>query len=230
MCAFPCLHQLILLTLYVQVVTNEADVHAVFRSNKFLQFEPIVEWGLGIIFTLSTNGARALRHDMNGEGDTLLSSSHAFYGSALKEGPELQQLGQNFCHELYELLDKLDEQVGDGTKEVELRDWSRTLLGTAATNATLGPGMLERICPDLLTYLWQFEVDLFKFVFGLPRWVISKEYKNREKMVDAFEEYAKDPRSKDGAIPMFLTREPGLRTIGMSERDIGICHLSIWSA
>jgi hypothetical protein len=211
------------------VVTKEADVREVFRSNKVLQFEPMVEWGLGRVFSLSDDGVRTLRHDLDGKGDTMLFNQHAFYGNALKEGPELEQLTRGFCHGLYKLLDGLDEQVGDGAIEVELRDWSRTLLGTAATTALLGPAMLERICPDLLANIWQFEADLFKFVFGLPRWVIPDAYKNREKIVDAFEEFTKDPRNKEGAVPMITSREEIMRRGGMGDRDIGACSFSVLS-
>jgi hypothetical protein len=73
-----------------QVVTKEADIRVVFRSNKVFQFEPVTEWGLGRIFSLSDDGVRALRHDLDGKGDTLLFNQHAFYGNALKEGPELE--------------------------------------------------------------------------------------------------------------------------------------------
>jgi hypothetical protein len=189
----------------------------------------MVEWGLGALFSLSPDGVRALRHDLDGKGDTMLFNQHAFYGNALKEGPELEQLTRGFCHELYKLLDRFAEQVGDGTIEVGLRDWSRTFLGTAATTALLGPAMLERICPDILPNLWQFDTDLFKFVFGLPRWVISDAHKNREKIVDAFEEYTKDPRNKEGAVPMITAREEHMRGAGMNDRDISACTFSVWS-
>ena len=218
-----------LLRPFYQVVTKEADVREVFRSNKVLQFEPMVEWGLGRIFSLSDNGVRALRHDLDGKGDTMLFNQHAFYANALKEGPELELLTRGFSHALYELLDRFDEQVSDGAIEVGLRDWSRTLLGTAATTALLGPAMIERICPDILPNLWQFDTDLFKFVFGLPRWVIPDAYKNREKIIDALEEYTKDPRNKEGAVPMITAREDHMRRAGMSNRDIGACNFSVLS-
>lgn len=211
------------------MVTKETDVREVFRNKQDIQFEPLVEWGLKCIFGLSTEGVRALRFDMDGKGDMMLFNQHAFYSNALKEGPELEQLNRNFCRELYKLLDQFDEQVGDGATEVTLRDWSRTLLGTAATTALLGPTMLERICPDILDHLWQFEVDLFKFVFGLPRWAIPSAYKNRDKIIDAFQEYVKDPRNKEGAVPMIPDREVHMRISGMSDRDIAACNFSVWS-
>ena len=218
------------LTPYDQVVTQEADVREVFRNNKILQFEPMVEWSLGRIFTLSDNGVRGLSHDLDGKGDTMLSNQHAFYGSALKEGPDLEQFTQNFCRELYKLLDRVDEQVGDGAMEVGLRDWSRMLLGTAATTASFGPAMLERICPDILDRFWQFETDFFKFVFNIPRWIIPDTYNNREKIVNAFEVYAKDPRNKEGAVPMIPGREVYMQIVGMDKRDIGVCHFSLFFA
>ena len=212
-----------------QVVTKDADVREVFRNSKALQFEPLVEWGLPRVFTLSDDGVRALRRDMDGKGDTLLSNQHAFYGNALKEGPELEQLTQNFCRELYKLLDQFDEQVSDGATEVELRDWSRLFLGTAATTAMLGPAMLERICPNILDRGWQFERDYFKFVFGLPRWVIPNPYNNREKIIDAFEEYVREPRNLEGAVPMISVRGEHMQLAEMKDRDIGACHFAIWS-
>jgi len=218
-----------LLRSFDQVVTKEADVREVFRNSKIIQFEPMVEWGMGCIFSLSDDGIRALSHDLDGKGDTMLSNQHAFYGNALKEGPELEQLTQSFCRGMYKLLDRFDEQVGDGAIEVGLRDWSRTILGTAATTALLGPAMLELICPDILRNLWQFDTDFFKFVFGLPRWVIPDAYKNREKILDAFEEYSKDPRNMDGAVPMITGRDVYMRKAEMNNRDIGASTFSVWS-
>ena len=218
-----------LLRSFNQVVTKEADVREVFRSNKVLQFEPIVEWALSRVFSLSDDGVHAFCHDVDEKGDTMLFNQHAFYSNALKEGPELERLTQGFCHALYKLLDGFDEQVGEGATEVGLRDWSRTLLGTAATTALLGPAMLEHICPDILPSLWQFDTDLFKFVFGLPRWAIPDAYKNREKIIDAFEEYTKDPRNKEGAVPMIIGREKQMRKAGMRDRDIGAGTFSVWT-
>ena len=210
-------------------MTKEADFREVFRSSKVLQFEPIVEWGLGRIFSLSADGVRAFRHDLDGKGDTMLFNQHAFYSNALKEGPELEQVTRGFYHELYKLLDKFDEQLSDGAIEVGLRDWSSTIVGTAATTAILGPAMMERICPDIIAYLWQFERDIFKFVFGLPRWVVPNAYKNREKIVDAFEEYSKDPRNMEGAVRMITARDEHMRRAGMKNRDIGASNLSVIS-
>jgi hypothetical protein len=211
-------------------VTKEADVREVFRNNKSIQFEPMVEWALGRIFDLSDNGVRAFRYDLDGKGDMLIFNAHAFYGNALKEGPELEQLTLNFCRELYKLLDQVDEQVGDGAIDVGLRDWSRTLLGTASTTALFGPAMLERICPNILDRLWKFEADYFRFVFGLPRWIVPSAYKNREKLLDAFEEYAKDNRNKQGAASMVPNREVEIRRTAMSDRDVGVCHSTILTA
>lgn len=210
-------------------MTKEADVREVFRSNKVLQFEPMVEWGMNCIFALSDDGVRALRHDLDGKGDMMLFNQHAFYGNALKEGPELEKLTLGFCHALYKLLDKFDEQLSDGAVEVELRDWSSTLIGTAATTAMLGPAMIERICPDILTYLWQFEREYFKFIFGLPRWLVPDTYKNREKIIDALEEYSKDPRNLECAVPMITAREEQMRRAGMKDRDIAASNFSVLS-
>jgi hypothetical protein len=190
----------------------------------------MAEWGMARLFELSDNGVRALRYDLDGKGDMLIFNAHAFYGNALKEGPELEQLTLNFCRELYKLLDQVDEQVGDGSIDVGLCDWSRTLLGTAATTALLGPAMLERICPNILDCLWKFEADYFRFVFGLPRWIIPSAYTNRDKLLDVFQEYAKDSRNKQGAASVISDREVEIRRTAMSDRDIGACHLGIWSA
>ena len=213
-----------------QVVTKEADFREVFRNNKVIQFEPMVEWGLGRIFALSDDGVRALRHDMDGKGDMMVFNQHAFYANALKEGPELERLTQSFCRELYKLLDHFDEQVGDRAMEVGLRDWSTLLVGRASTIAMLGPAMLERICPNILDRGSQFEKDYFKFVFGLPRWIVPSAYSNRERIVDAFEEYARDPRNKEGAAPLITGREVYMRMSGMNDRDAGACHFAMWFA
>ena len=189
----------------------------------------MVEWALACVFSLSDDGVRALRHDLDGKGDTMINNQHAFYGNALKEGPELEQLTRGFYRGLYKLLDEFDEQLSDGVIEVGLRDWTSTLLGTASTTAVLGPAMIERICPDILTYVWQFDRDIFKFVFGLPRWVIPDAYKNRERIIDAFEEYSQDPRNMEGAVPMITARDEQMRRVGMKVRDIGASIFTVVS-
>jgi len=77
---------------------------------------------LGRIFALSDDGVRTFRRKMDGEGDSMLFNKHAFYNNALKEGPELERLTQSFCRELYKLLDRFDEQVGDSNAELGIRD------------------------------------------------------------------------------------------------------------
>jgi len=102
----------------IQVVTKEANVREAFRNSKVLQFGPMVEWGLGHIFSLRDDGVCGLLDDLDGKGDTMLFNQHAFYGNALEEGRELEKLTQSFCREMYKLLDRFNEQVGDDAIEV----------------------------------------------------------------------------------------------------------------
>ena len=83
-----------LLRPFDEVVTKEADVREAFRDNKVLQFGPIVEWGLGHIFSMRGDGVCGLLDDLDGKGDTMLFNQHASSGNALEEGPELEKLTQ----------------------------------------------------------------------------------------------------------------------------------------
>jgi hypothetical protein len=93
------------------------------------------------------------------------------------------------------------------------------MLGTASTNAMMGPALV-RDNPDLLPSVWLVEHAFVLFVNKIPRIFARKYYRARDHVLDAFTAYFADEKNKEGSAPMMWERESQLRAKGMSTRDI----------
>jgi hypothetical protein len=103
--------------------------------------------------------------------------------------------------------------------------WVRVIMGIASTNAMLGPNLLKNE-PDVLDRLWQFEKDYFTFTYGLPKWMLSKAYKNRRLMIESFGRNIRDKK----ALWFVGIREEMMALRGMSDYDVGAGTFSVWAA
>ncbi|PBK74089.1 cytochrome P450 [Armillaria solidipes] len=217
----------------IYIVTASKDVSAVYRA-KSLSFNDLILWGLGAVFNVSQKGRDAIAYrpaeDYN---SSLLENSHGFYRDALKEGTALNEFTTSFLDCLHVELAKEDAKIDASPKgmKIPLRDWARTILGTASTIAMMGPQILEEE-PDLLKYNWQFDQDQVSFTIGLPRFLIRKQYANREKLIRAFEKVYKDRETKQhDAIWWIPGRQRMLAEAGMtSDYDVGASTLPVWNA
>jgi hypothetical protein len=150
-------------------------------------------------------------------GDSIFSNAHVFYRDALKVGPDLDVLTVNFLQHLKKEFDEFEaKQISNDTF---LFHWSKTMLGTASTNAMMGPALL-RDNPNLLPSVWLVEQGFVLFVNKIPRIFASKYYRARDHVLAAFTNYFDDDKNKEGSAPMMWERESQLRAKGMSTKDI----------
>lgn len=151
-------------------------------------------------------------------GDSIFRNAHVFYRDALKAGPQLDSLTVNFLHYLRRSFDEF-EAKHTADSDVSLFIWSKTMLGTASTNAMMGPALL-RDNPNLLPSVWLVEQGFFLFVNRIPRMFAKKQYRARDHVLKAFTNYFADGKNKEGSAPMMWEREVQLRAKGLTTRDI----------
>ncbi|KAK0486255.1 hypothetical protein IW261DRAFT_788787 [Armillaria novae-zelandiae] len=125
----------------IYIVTASKDVSAVYRA-KSLSFNGLILWGLSAIFNISQKGRDAIAFKPTEQyNSSLLENSHWFYRDALKEGTALNGFTTSFLDCLHVELAKEDAKIDASPKGLKicLRDWARTILGTASTIAMMGP-------------------------------------------------------------------------------------------
>lgn len=158
-------------------------------------------------------------------GDSIFRNAHVFYRDALKAGPQLDLLTVNFLHYLRKSFDEFEAKQ---PSDISLFNWSKTMLGTASTNAMMGPALL-RNNPDLLPSVWLVEQGFFLFVNRIPRMFAKKQYRARDHALAAFTSYFADEKNKEGSAPMMWDREIQLRAKGMTTRDIAAYSYSAFA-
>ena len=170
--------------------------------------------------------------EVDATGDSLFRNAHLFYRDALKPGPQLDALTLRFLYYLQKELDAFDDAAQQQTgapAPTSLNTWSKTILGTASTNAMMGPSLL-RADPDLLPSVWLVETGFFLFVNKIPRLFAGKHYRARDHVLKAFTSYFEDGRNKEGgAARMIWDREVQLREKGLSTRDVAAYSYSAFA-
>jgi hypothetical protein len=196
--------------------TNHKDVSIVFRKAKALPFLPLIESLSGLAWDISSDGMKKLS-EADETGDSIFRNAHVFYRDALKVGPELDVLTINFLQHLQREFDAFEAK--HSPKDVSFLNWSKTMLGTASTNAMMGPALL-RDSTDLLPSVWLVEHAFVLFINRIPRIFARKYYRARDHVLSAFTSYFEDEKNKEGSAPMMWERASQLRAKGMSTRDI----------
>jgi hypothetical protein len=158
-------------------------------------------------------------------GDSIFRNAHVFYRDALKAGPQLDSLTVNFLRYLREVFDEFEAKP---TSDTSLHMWSKIMLGTASTNAMMGPVLL-RGNPDLLESVWLVESGFFLFVNRIPRIFAKKHYRARDHVHAAFTSYFSDEKNKEGSAPMIWDRVDQLRAKGMATRDVAAYSYSAYA-
>lgn len=219
-------YSLLLFGRRVYIFTHNKDVSVVFRKSKALPFLPLIESLTGLAWDISSDGMNRLS-EVDEQGDSLFRNSNVFHREALKVGPELDVLTLNFLHYLEKALDEFEaKQISDVTS---LNHWSKLILGTASTNAMMGPALLCEY-PDLLSSVWLVEQAFLLFIYRIPRIFARKYYRARDRVLAAFTRYFKDAKNKQGSAPMVWERESQLRSKGISTRDIAAYSYSTYAA
>lgn len=187
-------------------------------------------WGMENMFGMTPQGRAILARETDGPESALVEKHHDFYRDAFKETPSLAGRHAEFTKktlkQLYSLLADLQRSLdSSGVVVVNLRAWTRTLLGTASTNAMMGEEFLQHN-PSLLDALWVYDRDMFTFASGVPSWLLPRATANRQKILTAFAAY----KSKDDAswwVPEF---ERMHANAGMAPDDISITTFGSWHA
>jgi hypothetical protein len=200
-----------------QMFKHNKDVSVVFRKSKALPFLPLIEKLSGLALDISSDGMNRLS-EVDDTGDSIFRNAHVFYRDALKVGPELDVLTVNFLRYLDKEFNEFETKPIP-TGGISLLHWSKTMLGTASTNAMMGPALL-RENPDLLPHVWLVEQGFVFFVNRVPSIFARKHYRARKHVLAAFTRYFEDEKNKEGSASMMWEREAQLRAKGVSTRDV----------
>jgi hypothetical protein len=150
-------------------------------------------------------------------GDSIFRGAHVFYRDALKPGPQLNLLTIKFLRHLRSLFDEFEDT--QASNDISLYIWSKTMLGTASTNAMMGPALL-RNNPDLLPSVWLVETGFFLFVNKVPRIFAKAHYKARDHVLKAFTNYLSNEANEEEGSAMIWDRVVDMRARGMSVKDM----------
>jgi hypothetical protein len=189
---------------------------SVYRKSKELPFLPLILKFSGFAWDISSDGMKQLS-DVDEDGDSIFGNAHVFYRDALKAGPQLDSLTIDFLHYLQQVLGEFEAQ--QPSDEISLTSWSNAMLGTASTNAMMGPALL-RDNPDLLPSVFLVERGFFLFVNQVPRMFARNLYQARDSVLAAFTRYFSDERNREGSKPLVWDREAQLRVKGLTSKDI----------
>ena len=198
------------------MITDYKDVAVVFRKAKALPFLPLIESLSGLAWDISKDGMSRLA-EVDETGNSIFRGAHDFYRDALKPGPKLNLLTIKFLRHLRQLFDEFEAK--QASHDVSLSTWSKTMLGTASTNAMMGPALL-RDNPDLLPSVWLVETGFFMFVNKVPRIFAKTHYKARDHVLKAFTAYLSNEENKEEGSAMIWDQVVDMRARGMSLRDM----------
>lgn len=107
-------------------------------------------------------------------------------------GPGLQPTTARYVKDVSRRLQKMN--LGDTWTEMDdFPQFFRDIVGTATLQSILGPTML-RINPEFVQNLWDFDVAMPEFSKGYPKWILSREYQNRERLLQSFKNWYKYAR------------------------------------
>jgi len=155
--------------------------------------------------------------EVDEKGDSIFRGAHVFYRDALKPGPQLDLLTVKFLRHLQNVFDGFE--TTQASKDVSLSIWSKTMLGTASTNAMMGPALL-RDNPNLLPSVWLIETGFFLFVNRVPRIFAKAHYKARDHVLKAFTNYLSNEANKEEGSAMIWDRMVDMRARDMSMKDM----------
>lgn len=197
----------------------------VFRKAKELPFLPLILKLSGYAWDISSDGMKRLS-DVDEDGDSIFRNAHVFYRDALKAGPQLGTLTVNFLYYLQKVFGEFEAQQPSG--DISFYGWSKIMLGTASTNAMMGPALL-RDNPDLLPSVWLVEGGFLLFVNRIPRMFARNHFRARDSVLAAFTRYFSDEKNGEGSAPLVWDREVQLRAKGLTTRDIAAYSFSAYT-
>jgi hypothetical protein len=159
-------------------------------------------------------------------GDSIFGNAHVFYRDALKPGPQLDFLTLKFLHYLQKGFDEFE--ATRTSADMSFFNWSKMMMGTASTNAMMGPSLL-RDNHNLLPSVFLVESGFFLFVNRIPRIFAKKHYRARDHVHAAFISYFLNEKNREEGAPVIWDREIQLRAKGMTTRDVAAYSYSAYA-
>ncbi|KAI1347985.1 cytochrome P450 [Xylaria sp. FL0043] len=175
------------------VVTSPDLVQLVQKQHKTLAFPPIEAKFASTVCGTSQEAQSILAKNVNGDdGDFGLSmESYEAMRSALKPGPDLDDMNRSMIREVVKLFDQLQPDMGE-SKTLHMYAWLRDAITTATTRSVYGP-MNPYDDPEIVDAFWEFESGLMSILIGiLPSLTARKPVAARNKVAKAFEKYYKE--------------------------------------
>ncbi|KAL9619511.1 MAG: hypothetical protein Q9160_005874 [Pyrenula sp. 1 TL-2023] len=174
------------------VVTTPELVQTVQKQHKTLAFPPIEAKFASKVCGVGPGTQSILNINVNGdEGDWGLSmDSYSAMRTALKPGPQLDDMNRVMIEEIAKSLDQLQPAQRE-TRTINIYTWLRDTITMATTRSVYGPlnPYNDKAIADAF---WEFENGLMSILVGfLPSVTARKPIMARDKVAKAFEAYYK---------------------------------------
>ena len=125
---------------------------------------------------------------------------HEMNSQYLTKHERVNELTSGFTRVLDEVTAKDAENLA-GMGEFGLYDWLQQRMFTASVTALMGDKLPEMF-PDFGDAFKQFDSDFLSFFFGLPKVMMGDALKNRTRIFDKLEEWAKEMHVLSGGAPI----------------------------
>lgn len=144
-------------------------------------------------------------------GTEIVSPAHEehekFHLEYLMKADRVNELAIKFFDTFHQIC---ADQYSQGSREINLYEWARSLIFRASTTALLGSKILD-VCTNLEAQFFQFDQDMLSMFFGLPRFMIARAYANREATIKSMTEWHNVVMKESGgqiADPASVAWEP----------------------
>lgn len=122
--------------------------------------------------------------------ERILLTQHDFTARNLS-GDSLTSIVSHYQHYLVETLTELHDGMGDGWVEIpDLTEFVHDHVTKSAIISMFGPHLI-RLNPDFVQDIWAFVPDVLHLFLRLPRWLLPKAYRLRDKLLDGIMRYYK---------------------------------------
>ncbi|KAI9724629.1 MAG: hypothetical protein M1828_003653 [Chrysothrix sp. TS-e1954] len=178
-------------------VSGSENIVQVWRA-KALEAKAVTCFSLSTFFNTPKKSMKIYHKDNSGinvQPNPHSNTAHKdrYYYHTRKEtigffsGPALK----HFANRFQSLLMQQTQQVEVGHDWVDMPDLYRFVQDVTfapAIEAMCGPTILEQT-PDLQEIFWQFDMDMYYFFKGAPRWLHPKAWRNRDRLLDSLKRW-----------------------------------------
>ncbi|KAL6722346.1 hypothetical protein ACLMJK_001453 [Lecanora helva] len=202
------------------IVGSPDLVSAVDRNQKTISFLPFVSALSPRLLNVPKNG-----HAMNiitqnitlEDGDWgLVHDTSKGMHAALAPGANLDRMNQTMLG----IMEGYFDDLAKGDAVIDLYEWIRPRFSIASTEAIYGSGNPFKHQKTLGNDFWDLDTDLTKILIGvLPRYLASKGWRARERLVKALTAYFNRGDDKDGLGVLTVRRDIG-KKYGATNEEI----------